>query len=275
MPEGPEIRLAADEIARVLEGQTLVKVILSPPALKAFEAELLGAKVEKVETCGKAMLTHFNNGLTLYSHNQLYGRWYTRPAAVMPRTQRQLRVLLETHSHRALLYSATDIEMLDSSELASHPFLRRIGPDILNPDLTWQTVASRLAEKRFRGRSLATLYLDQGFLAGNGNYLRSEILHFAGLHYARKPKDLTRAERQRLARHTLTVAWRSYRTAGIANSSARVKARESVGITSRRDTRFAVFARVGKSCDVCEDKILRTEAGGRRVYFCPTCQGLP
>ena len=53
----------------------------------------------------------------------------------MPRTQRQLRVLLETESHRALLYSATDIEMLDSSELASHPFLLRIGPDILDSDL--------------------------------------------------------------------------------------------------------------------------------------------
>ena len=46
-------------------------------------------------------------------------------------------------------------------------------------------------EPAFRKRSLGSLYLDQRFLAGNGNYLRSEILWAARLNPERKPAALT------------------------------------------------------------------------------------
>jgi formamidopyrimidine-DNA glycosylase len=47
---------------------------------------------------------------------------------------------------------------------------------VLDPLLTWRDVSRRLNEPCLRNRSLGSLYLDQGFLAGIGNYLRSEIL---------------------------------------------------------------------------------------------------
>ena len=73
MPEGPEIRLAADRIAAVLVDQPIVEVTFGQRRLKRFEPRLTGQVVTAVETRGKAMLTRFDNGLTLYSHNQLYG----------------------------------------------------------------------------------------------------------------------------------------------------------------------------------------------------------
>ncbi|MGB5335309.1 MAG: DNA-formamidopyrimidine glycosylase family protein, partial [Woeseiaceae bacterium] len=89
MPEGPEIRLAADKIAKVLVNQGIVEAELRPPALTRFEKKLTGAHVTAIDTRGKAMLTRFDNGLTLYSHNQLYGRWFTTRKPRMPRTNRQ------------------------------------------------------------------------------------------------------------------------------------------------------------------------------------------
>lgn len=225
MPEGPEIRIAADRIARVLEGERLDEGLLAPRALRRFEPSLEGATVMRVDTRGKAMLTRFDNGLTLYSHNQLYGRWYARARGDLPRTGRSLRVALHTTSNSALLYSATEIEVLDAAELEAHVFLRRLEPDILDPELTWKALASRLNEPRFRARSLASLYLDQSFLAGIGNYLRSEILYFAGIAHRRRPVDMSHSERQRLARQTLAVARRSYRTRGITNPASRVRNR--------------------------------------------------
>ncbi len=275
MPEGPEIRIAADRIARVLEGERIDEVLLAPPALRRFKRRLEGTTVTAVDTHGKAMLTRFDNGLTLYSHNQLYGRWYVRARGELPRTGRRLRVALHTACDSALLYSATDIEVLDAEGLETHPFLRRLGPDILNPELSWQSIAARLGEARFRGRSLASLYLDQSFIAGIGNYLRSEILHFAGLSHTRRPADMTRTERERLARQTLATARRSYRTAGVTNPAARVRARKAAGDTSREAYRFAVFGRDGRCCDGCGAIIERTDAGSRRVYFCPACQAEP
>ena len=72
MPEGPEIRRAADSIAKVLVDQEIVDVYMSLPAIRRFEAKLRGSIVTSIDTRGKAMLTRFDNGLTLYSHNQLW-----------------------------------------------------------------------------------------------------------------------------------------------------------------------------------------------------------
>jgi len=271
VPEGPEIRIAADRIARVLEGER-VEEVLMPAALRRFEARLEGATVTQVDTHGKAMLTRFDNGLTLYSHNQLYGRWYVRARGDLPRTGRILRVALHTASSSALLYSATDIDVLDAKQLEAHAFLSRLGPDILDSELTGQALAARLNEPQFRGRSLASLYLDQSFVAGIGNYLRSEILHFARLDHRRRPRDMSQTERQRLARQTLAVARRSYRTRGITNPPGRVRTRKAAGDTRRGSYRFAVFAREGQPCDLCGANIRRADAGSRRVYFCPECQ---
>jgi endonuclease-8 len=272
VPEGPEIRIAADRIAEVLVGQRVEAVELGLPRLARFRRRLEGAQVTAVDTRGKAMLTRFDNGLTLYSHNQLYGRWYVRRRGELPRTGRSLRVALHTAGHSALLYSASDVAVLDEEALAAHPFLARLGPDILDESLTSQAVAARLAQPKFRGRALAALYLDQGFLAGVGNYLRSEILYFAGLAPSRRPREMDRAGRARLARQTLAVARRSYRTRGTTNTPARVRARKAAGDTRRGAHRFAVFGRDGWPCDACGTVIQRAAAGSRRIYFCPTCQ---
>ncbi|MCB1739291.1 MAG: endonuclease VIII [Gammaproteobacteria bacterium] len=273
MPEGPEIRLAADRVAEVLVGERIQSLQLSVPALQRYESCLGGTMVRAVDAHGKAMLTRFDNDLTLYSHNQLYGRWYVGKPGVTPRTNRSLRVALHTARGSAWLYSASDIQVLDAEGLAVHPYLSRLGPDILDPTLCWRQVAERLLEPRFAGRSLAALYLDQTFLAGLGNYLRSEILYFAGLSHQRRPRELERTEIGRLARQTLSIARRSYQTRGVTNPPARVRARKAAGEARRGQYRFAVFDREGLPCDGCGTPIVRVEAGSRRVYFCPRCQG--
>ena len=126
MPEGPEIRRAADKVAAVLVGKEAESVTFGLPQLRRFENHFRGHTVTAVDTRGKAMLTRFDNGLTLYSHNQLYGRWYVRARGELPRTRRSLRVAFHTALHSALLYSATDIEVLDHDDenirLATHTY---------------------------------------------------------------------------------------------------------------------------------------------------------
>jgi endonuclease VIII len=63
------------------------------------------------------MLIRFDNGYTIYSHIQLYRKWYIRN----PKTNRQLRLANENKS--ALLYSAFDIEVLRDEEVPGHPFV--------------------------------------------------------------------------------------------------------------------------------------------------------
>ncbi len=271
MPEGPEIRRAADRISAVLTGRQLHEVWFGLPRLVRFSDELTGCRVDDVETRGKALLVRFDRGLTLFAHHQLYGVWYLRKRGQLPKTRRSLRVALHTEKDSALLYSASEIAVLTPAEERVHPYLSRLGPDVLDSAVTWRDRSRRLNLPAFRNRALSSLYLDQGFLAGLGNYLRSEILFAARLDPACKPRDLPVKMRNELARQSLLIARRAYETGGTTNPPARVAALKAQGLT-RRQHRFAVFGRAGAPCPVCATSIERSEAGARRIYRCPICQ---
>ena len=271
MPEGPEIRRAADKIASVLVGKTIETVEFGLPWLKHHEEMLSGSAVVRIETRGKALLTHFDNGLCIYSHNQLYGRWWVVKRDKYPNTRRSLRLALHTNEHSALLFSASTIEVLDEEGIYNHSFLSKIGPDILDTELVWRDIAARLLTQQFKRRSLASLYLDQSFLAGVGNYLRSEILFEAGINPRAKPQELDRKENNKLARSTLSISQRAYETAGITNPPKRVLALKKEGL-KRQQFRHAVFGRENRACYNCGEEIIKELISTRRIYWCPLCQ---
>ncbi len=271
MPEGPEIRRAADKIESVLRNKTVEKVEFGLTPLKKHAKTLTGTKVLSLETRGKALLTHFDSGTTIYSHNQLYGVWRVVKRHKLPKTNRQLRLALHTEQHSALLYSASDISVWDTEHIEQHPFLQRIGPDILNPDLTWREVADRLQSKAFAGRALNSVYLDQAFLAGLGNYLRSEILFAAGIHPSRKARELTKGQIGKLARATLEISQRSYTLQGVTIPERRYKALKKQGLSYGK-ARFFVFSRARQPCHICSTQIERSVANSRRIYTCGYCQ---
>jgi endonuclease-8 len=271
MPEGPEIARAARQLATGLAGRVADAVELHFPELRRFEERLAGRLVDRVEARGKALLIRFEGGWNLYSHNQLYGRWYLRPARDLPRTGRSLRVAIHNERHSALLYSASDVAVLRDAELAQHPFLQKLGPDVLDGAVTAADVLARLRDPRFHRRRLTALLLDQGFLSGLGNYLRSEVLFVARVPPAARPCDLDEGRLEALAEACLDLSRRSLRTGGITNDPDLVRALRAAGWT-RSELRFSAFAREGEPCHLCGDTILRTEAGSRRLYHCPTCQ---
>jgi len=263
--------LAADKIARVLVDRPVIEVEFGLESLRRFEKQLTGRRVTAVDTRGKAMLTRFDNGLTLYSHNQLYGKWFTTRRPRVPDTRRQLRVGLHTQSHSALLYSASDIEVLTEQGLIRHPFLARLGPDILDPELTTDAVLERLVSRAFRDRALASLYLDQGFLAGIGNYLRSEILWAARANPKMRPSQLSAAALRSIAKQTLVISRRSYRTRGVTAPARQARARKASGQDYEK-YRFQVFGRDGLACYECGGTIERCSMGSRNLFVCPGCQ---
>lgn len=269
MPEGPEIRRAADRLAAAVAGQPLAAAWFHFPGLKRHQRELVGRRIVAIQPHGKALLTHFDHGLTLYSHNQLYGVWKIAPARQRPDSARSLRVALETDTTAILLYSASEVEMWKTAELPAHPFLSKLGPDVLDPALKPAAVDKRLLEPRFQGRSLVALLLDQAFLAGMGNYLRSEVLFSAGIAPERRPADLDADERKRLARALLDVPRASYRTRGIEPAAGM---RADYLTDTPTGFRFQVFDREGEACPRCGDVVVRQELGGRRLYRCRVCQ---
>jgi len=269
MPEGPEIRLAADKIEAALHDRELIEVFFAFDHLKPYSRSLAGSKVLAVETRGKALLINMNCGLSIYSHNQLYGRWMIRKAGNMPKTSRQLRLALHNHDYSAYLFSASDISVIATGQQAQHPFLARLGPDIMSASLA--DVRRQIKALRFSRRRLGQLLLDQSYLAGMGNYLRSESLHVAGIHPDRRPTDCGAEELDRLASSILKLARQSYRQRGITNDMVRARALKAEG-RRRSEYRHWVFAREGRPCYRCGEKVIKTRVASRRLYYCPRCQ---
>ncbi|MEM7801061.1 MAG: endonuclease VIII, partial [Chloroflexota bacterium] len=242
--------------------------------LKPFETQITGQRVVAIDTFGKAMVTRFSNGLNIYSHNQLYGIWMIRKAFDIPETTRSLRLAIHNDRYSALLYSASDIEVLAEHEVDEHPFIRRIGPDLLDQNTTVEMVEARYMDKKFMRRRLYSILLDQGFLAGVGNYLRSEILYWGGVHPNKRPIDCTPEQISLLATGAVELTRQSYETKGITNDLRLVDRLKSEGL-SRAEYRYMVFNRENKPCYTCGDPIMKDMFGSRRLYWCPSCQPEP
>jgi endonuclease-8 len=271
MPEGPEIRRAADRVAAAIEGKIAEEVFFAFDRLKPFERQLTGQTVGEVTTRGKGMLTRFQGGLSVYTHNQLYGRWYVMRGKRLPMTRRQLRFAIGAGGRRALLYSASEIEVLDAEAERRHPYLSRLGPDVLSQAPSAEELAARLEEPRFRNRQLAALLLDQSFVAGLGNYLRAEILFEARIHPRRRATICTAEERRRVGQRIIALTRRAYRTRGITLSPSRVAELKVAG-ASRSAYRFWVYGRSDEPCRVCGQLLTAQPVGGRKCFWCPTCQ---
>jgi endonuclease-8 len=271
MPEGPEIRRAADNLSRVLDGQIAEEVELLLPGLARHEPRLRGRRILRVQPRAKAMLIHFAGGYSVYSHNQLYGRWYVVRAGATARTQRSLRLAIHTRNHSALLFSASDIAVLSAAGLRRHPYLCKLGPDLLDPETTVARVRAQAQDPRFHRRSLAALLLDQGFYAGVGNYLRSEILYVARLSHGATLGAIGAAARIRLADTAFELTHQAYRCRGVTNDLERVAHLKAEGCTYAR-YRHHVFAREGLGCWVCGTRVQRVDVSGRAIFFCPGCQ---
>lgn len=271
MPEGPEIWRTADSLNYALNDKTITGLHFAFESLKKHQAELEGKKVENVEARGKAILMFFEGDRVMYSHNQLYGKWMLRENGEQPDTNRKLRVAIHNDVHSAYLYSASQIEMLNRQEVSEHSYIKKLGPDVLHPETSYETILGQYRDDAFQNRKLTTLLLDQRFVSGIGNYLRSEIMFYAGVDPYKKLRGYSADEKKALAKATVKLSERSYETGGVTNDPSIVEAlkREQAG---KRDQRFFVYKRTDSRCHKCGSVIREEKTGGRKIYYCPDCQ---
>ena len=271
MPEGPESHRAASKIRNALEGKTIEGIEITLPRYVERSDEFLNKTVLKVEARGKAMLIHFDT-FVLYSHNQLYGRWtVNRRATEAKKWNRSLRIALSTKSHTCRLWSATDILMLEPWEVSGHQYIAKLGPDVVIDETTPEELIEHMNQKRFQRKRLKTLLLDQGFFAGIGNYLRSEVLFTSKLLPDRTVASLDDAEKRKLAEQALFLSRQSYKVPGITVDLELYEQLRDIGL-SRGQARHWVFTRNDRPCHQCGELVLHTRPGGRRLDYCPVCQ---
>lgn len=269
MPEGPEIFLAACAVHAAVARQPCT-LELRHPVLVPKARSLRGVCVERVYSRSKAMLTEFANGVVLYSHNQLYGEWVLHKAGAQL-LAKQVRLIIRTAGHQVVLYSATDFAWLKVGMEERHPYIAKLGPEVLAGNVTPRQIAQRLAQ--FPRRIVADALLDQNVIAGLGNYLRADILFVARVNPLNKIGDLSSPELLRIAKACKTLTQRSVRRDGVVRPWAQYHAARKTG-AEYEAARFYAYDREGAPCWTCATPIARIMQGGRGLFYCAQCQNI-
>jgi formamidopyrimidine-DNA glycosylase len=280
MPELPEVETVCRVMRRALVGKRIARVDVVPDKLvfsghtsRAIERALEGRVVEAVGRHGKLFwIALCGDGPTVYGHLGMSG-WVREvgregthlhghgdapfdDAAGRPRF---LRLRLETEGGRAIAF--TDARRLGRVWLGDTPDrerrVARLGPDAfeaLPPSAELGAILGR------RKRPIKAVLLDQGVLAGIGNWIADEVLYQAGIAPKRSAASLSQAEVSALRRAIQRVLARAVR----------------VDADHRRFPKTWLFEhRWGGgrgSASIGGRRIVRTVVGGRTTAWVPERQ---
>jgi endonuclease-8 len=270
MPEGDTIFRTARTLERALAGREVVRfeTHLAGLAVVDRRQSIAGRTVERVTSRGKHLLIELSGAIALRSHMRMHGSWHIyRPGERWRAPARDARIVIATTEWIAVAFNVTDAELISTDELAHHPRLTALGPDLLSaePDLA----AARARMRASGARHIADALLAQRAVAGLGNVYKSELLFLLGIHPFAAVNDLPDDVLDRLlerGRHLLqlNVAERTVAGGG--------PARMTTGRLNPRE-RLWVYGRAGRPCFRCGTPIVSEgETDGRRTYWCPSCQ---
>jgi formamidopyrimidine-DNA glycosylase len=271
VPELPEVETIRAQLARRLEGRTLVRVeildsrLTRPHDLSQVAAELEGDRVVAVERSGKYLAVRLESGLALVVHLRMTGSFGFAPTS-------HERAVAELDDGSRLVYR--DVRRFGTWLVVADPELgpylaTKNGPEPLGPSFTADWLANRLARRR---APLKAVLLDQRVVAGLGNIYADEALWRARLNPLRPANGLAHDEVRRLHR-----AIRAALRVGIARQGSTLRDYAAPdGSSGGMQEELRVYGRDGERCPRCRAAtIAKARVGGRGTWFCPRCQPLP
>jgi endonuclease-8 len=265
MPEGDTIFRTAVVLRSVLVGGTVTAATAqAQPGMRRVPDldRLVGAAITSVESRGKQLLIGFDSGLILRTHMRMSGSWHRyRPGERWRLPKIQASVILETADAVAVCFNAPTVELLTARELARHPTLAALGPDLLADDFDADAALKRLRERS--SLELGEALLDQRAVAGIGNVYKSEICFIERVNPWRLVGELDDGSLARV----LATSVRLLRANAAGGARVTTEGARGAG-------RLWVYGRAGRQCRRCGRLIQARRQGElpRTTYWCPGCQ---
>lgn len=264
MPEGDSLYRIANRLRPILVGQAIVTArAWRPRSGPEIDAEsLVGCVVDRVEAKGKHLIITFGDGRVVHTHLGMTGSWHAYPVgAAWRKPERSAGLVLATTTHVAVCFSPKLLELTTSGAVRRDRHLRRLGPDLMKPDIDLAAIVPRI--RTHNAAAIGEAVMNQTIAAGIGNVYKSESLFLAKINPWRQVAEIDD--------DTLLAYFQ--RTHDLMRSNR--------GRSGMRTTRHAaggprvwVYGRRGDACLVCGAVIQMRRQGdqGRSTYWCPKCQ---
>jgi formamidopyrimidine-DNA glycosylase len=289
MPELPEVETVRRGLERLLLGRIITGVTFdfdksfpnSPQDVSTF---LIGAGVVAVARRAKVLLIELSSKYSLVIHlkmtgqlvfrsqDERFGAGHPNDSLVGELPDKSTRVTFTFIDGSKLFFNDQRkfgwVRLLPTVEVPNIDFFKKVGPEPLGADFTWQDLHGRL--KRRKNTSIKAALLDQTVLAGVGNIYADESLWGAKLHPSRLVKSLSARDVHRLYDSLTAVLKLSIEKGGSTDKTY-------VDAEGRRGSYLSfanVFRQEGQPCPRCGTTIIKIRVAGRGTHICPHCQKL-
>ncbi|NBX86537.1 MAG: bifunctional DNA-formamidopyrimidine glycosylase/DNA-(apurinic or apyrimidinic site) lyase [Proteobacteria bacterium] len=269
MPELPEVETTLHGASPTLLHQPLTGVTIRVPKLRLptpNAANIQGQTVINLERRAKYILAHLSNHTTLLLHLGMSGRLTINKPAL----EKNDHILLQTPKGTITFTDPRRFGLflhLPTSQLASHPLLKNLGPEPLGATFTTSYLHQALQKK---STAIKPTLMDNHIVVGVGNIYASESLFRSHIHPQTRAHQLTKSHLNQLIKHikqTLTDAIK-------AGGSSLKDFTHSNGQLGYFQSQFNVYGRENQPCHRCQTKIKKITQAQRATFFCPTCQKL-
>lgn len=240
----------------------------SPQGRFSDGAALINGRVlEHLDAHGKHLFYHWEGDTRLHVHLGLIGKFQIHRGPA-PTPTGNTRLVLESDDASVFLAGPMVCDVITPGE--EQAIRTQLGPDPISMPRRGHQFVERLSRKRV---PIGAALLDQSVIAGVGNVYRAELLFLAGIHPSTPADGLTEEQAMQLWKLAVTELRRGVELGDILTVKPHdIGVRSRAGLT--REEGVYAYQREDLPCHRCGTQIRLGDAGGRKIWHCPTCQSL-
>jgi formamidopyrimidine-DNA glycosylase len=290
MPELPEVETIRIGLARLLPGREFKSATHDTP--KSFpnapadvKQFLVGTKVVAVSRRAKVLLIELSSKYSLVIHlkmtgqlvflgkNVHFGAGHPNDSLIGELPDKSTRVIFEFKDGSKLFFNDQRkfgwVRLMPTAEIPQLDFFKKVGPEPLEHDFTWQILKQRLVRRK--NTSIKAAILDQSVVAGVGNIYADESLWGAKIHPSTMVRDLPDKNFKDLHKSLQAILRLAIEKGGSTDHTYV----DAEGKKGSYLSFASVFRKEGQPCPRCGTTIQKTRVAGRGTHTCPFCQPAP
>ena len=290
MPELPEVETVRRGLSRLIEGLVITDISHdNPKSFPNAEADvrkfLIGAEIVAVTRRAKVLLIELSTKYSLIIHLKMtgqmvyrdtrdgeksFGAGHPNSSLVGELPDKSTRVTFGLSDGAHLYFNDQRkfgwVRLVPTAEIPMIDFFKKVGPEPLSDDFSWQVMRERL--RRRKNTNIKAALLDQSVIAGVGNIYADESLWGAKIHPATLVKNVSDNKVKALHKALRDVLQLSIDKGGSTDQHYV----DAEGKRGKYLTFANVFRREGKPCPRCGSIIEKSRVAGRGTHTCPSCQ---
>ena len=268
MPEGPEVKRMAHDLAREVTDNTLesVSILSGRYTKKSIEGltevnSVLPTRIIGAGCHGKFLYVLTASGFNIWNTLGMTGQWSRKKT-------KHTRVSLNFSNDDPVYFN--DMRNFGTLKIVYGKTsliekIKSLGPDILSSDIDEDFFLARMREKD--NVDITKVLMNQKVFAGIGNYIKAESLWLAEIDPNSKVCNITDKKLKKLCKAVKNVMVESYNTGGATFRSHK----NFSGIEGDYSSRFLCY---GRKIDAEGNLVMKTKtADGRTTHWSPEKQG--